>query len=136
MSYAQLYELSSPILKAYRDDLERWDKATIEENPGVPFLHWTRDNGTHLSLLWPPEHYPKRGESVRYLFGTADRRHLVNQCVTIAEYFLKPFSPALLVVYCDGQKPPRVINEELAVEIARTYRHGMDSLWKSEEWRK
>ena len=45
--YEELQEMSLPLLEAYETDLTH-DKNWIEENPGVPFMHYTRATGTHL----------------------------------------------------------------------------------------
>ena len=65
MSYVQLYALASPHSKDHRNDLEKWDREIIEKMPGCPYLHYTRESGTHIVMMPPADsdYYPKAGET-------------------------------------------------------------------------
>ena len=131
-TYEQLYMLSSPVLKAYRDDLEKCDRQQIKKYPDLPFLHWTRESGTHLQLMPPANHpdWPKRGEYVPFLFGMANREHILNSVVTMAQMFVKPcYANAKLVLHFDGWTFLGITAEE-ALEIAREYRDRISAAWR------
>ena len=74
-TYGKLLDLAGPIIQDYRDDLIKHDRADIEQNPGIPFLHFTGQTGTHLVFLHPADHeiWPAPGEIVRILFGRGTR---------------------------------------------------------------
>jgi hypothetical protein len=128
--YEQLYERSSPHLLHYRDDLVKHDRCDIEKHAGVPFLHWTREMGTHISFHPAADTYPPYGELVTYLFGKADREHLLRSKVLIAEACAGPScGDHKLVLYYNGATLREVTIDE-AVQIARDYRQ---AIW--EEWR-
>jgi len=89
--YEQLAAQVRPVLTHYRDDLEKWDREAIEEkHVGVPFLHWACSSSTHIVLLIAADSYPPAGQYVPYLFGTADREHILKQAMEYAKYFLRP----------------------------------------------
>ena len=46
----ELHKKSLRLLEAYETDLAI-DRKWIEENPDVPFLHYTRTTGTHLITM-------------------------------------------------------------------------------------
>jgi hypothetical protein len=128
--YDQLYAIASHHLQAYRDDLEKHDRQALEDYPGVPFLHWTRSSGTHITFLRPADDYPAPGVRVPYLFGTADRDHLLNEVVSIARYFADPINPqASLVLHYGGKRLQKVSATE-ALEIARLYREKVKREWR------
>jgi hypothetical protein len=128
--FDKLHQLASPFIKSYRDDLEKWDRQAIESNPGVPFLHHTGESNTHISFLPPGDTYPAAGEYVKYLFGTADRHHILHQVYVMAEYFTRPScTPPLLVLHFDGERFHK-IDAKRAVEIARDYCERTRNEWK------
>jgi hypothetical protein len=131
MSYAQLYVLASPRLKDHRNDLEKWDREIIERMPGCPYLHYTRESGTHIVMMPPAdsEYYPKAGEYVKYLFGMAEREHILRGCVSMAEYFVNPCNSFRgLVLHYDGRRFWE-IDASKALEIAREYRDQIITIW-------
>ena len=132
MNYAQLYALASPHLKDYRNDLEKWDREIIEKMPGCPYLHYTRESGTHIVMMPPADsdYYPKAGEYVKYLFGMAEREHILRGCVSMAEYFVNPCNSFHgLVLHYDGQRFWE-IDAGKALEIAREYRDQIITTWR------
>lgn len=129
MLFDLLYNLVSPILQDYRADLEKWDRQAIADNPGCPFLHWTRASGTHIQFLPTADSYPAEGVLVPYLFGSADRHHLLQETSSMAGYHAnKCNGDVLLVLYYDGCKI-RTITLERAVQIAREYRRKIEYEW-------
>lgn len=87
--FAQLLAEVDGIITHYRDDLLVHSRREILEHPGIQFVHYTRAWGTHLIMLHPADHpiWPAQGEKVPYLFGEADREHIVNQWVEMARYY-------------------------------------------------
>lgn len=78
--YQELEAKSLPIIQAYHNDLVVHDKNTIAEYPGIPFLHFTGDTGTYMVMMLPHDHkgWPRESERVPYIFGTADRWHILK----------------------------------------------------------
>jgi hypothetical protein len=128
----QLVELSGPHIEAYRNDLLVHDKDAIDRYPGVPFLHWTRKMGTHIQFLYPSRLLPANGETVPYLFGTANRKHIVEETLSMAEYFIRPTSDkTVLVLYYDGATLKQ-INLLDAFNIAYSYKVTILQEWNDD----
>ncbi|MCK5614027.1 hypothetical protein KAR91_69835 [Candidatus Pacearchaeota archaeon] len=117
--YTEIKKKSYPIIEEYRNDLINIDKEWITDNPGVPFLHYTRNWGTHMIVLGPAEGYPKMGELVPYLFGQAGRDHILRQKMESAVYFDKN-EKIELIQYYDGETV-KTIDKKQALEIVRVY---------------
>lgn len=127
--YEALDKSVRPTLMRYHTDLG-YDKEAIEEHPGVPFLHWAGDSSTHIIMLVPESEYPKEGVEVEYLFGVADRHHILNGVQVMAKYFTNPCGGKTL--HChhyDGRKLRRITIEK-AVEIAQDYCRQIEREWK------
>lgn len=129
--YPELEAAVLPLMKHYQTDLLLHDRKAIEEHPEMPFLHWCSDSNTHLIFLEPPEAYPKEGVWIPYLFGQADRWHLVKSVTQMAEYFLNPYNmpERYQARYFNGRKMT-VVSLQRALEIARDYRHGIEATFK------
>ncbi len=106
-------------ITAYHKDLLVHDRREIRSHPGTPFLHLARDFGTYLTLLIPATAYPPQGEQVRYLFGHADRWHILKQ-ITSVQIYHQSHHPDALLHYFDG-KILREISHDQAKEITRLY---------------
>lgn len=132
--YEQLESRVLPLLKAYHRDLIVHDRAAMEKYPGVPFLHWTRECGTHITHLIPLELYPPAGVRVPYLFGHADRQHILDEIVRFAQHFVKPLETPHICHHYDGTKLRQITNEQ-AVEIAREYYERIDREWRKSRYR-
>jgi hypothetical protein len=56
MINSKTYEIiksnSLPVIKAYHSDLLEIDRDIINENPTIPFFHFTGETGTHLIQLY------------------------------------------------------------------------------------
>ena len=127
--YDQLHDLAAPLITRYMDDLTKHDRNALEANPGMPFLHFTRDSGTHISFHMPANEYPKKGEYVPYLFGHADRDHLLEEASGIVNHYAKPYNdPPLMVLYYNG-KTLRKIDLAQAAEIVRDYQGSVRAAW-------
>lgn len=125
--YEQVEEKVLPLITAYHNDLLVHDKTSIEGNPGVPFLHFTGDTGTHMVRLISAEEYPAKGARVKYLFGTAGRDHLLDEVVSAIRQMPR-VNRRDLVLYFNGIKLQE-INQVKAEEIAEKYRHKIRREW-------
>jgi len=132
--YEQVQEKALPIITAYHDDLIVHDKKAIRENPDVPFLHFTGDTGTYCCLMIPAEDYPKKGESIPYLFGHAERYHILRQYVEVVEC-MKTINRQDLILYFNGEKLIK-INQKRAESLAWKYQWRILDEWKKAERKK
>lgn len=77
--FEQLFTSTQSIVAYYRTDFQH-DEKEITAAPGVPFLHFAYECGTHLIMLHPAESpsWPAEGVEVPYLFGQADRHRILR----------------------------------------------------------
>lgn len=131
-TYEQLLAQVGDVICLYRTDLTVHDKASIENNPGVPFLHWTTDRSTQMVFLWPADSdkFPKEDEMVPYLFGVRDRWGLARVPVEIAEYFAKTGEP-IRTHYFDGIKLHQT-TPSLALDLARKHHNRLNAQWSAQ----
>jgi hypothetical protein len=127
--YDQLESLCLPHIEAYHADLTTHDRKFIADNPDVPFLHFTRSCGTHIAPLIPAEQYPRKGERIPYLFGTADREHVLDGTKSIVSYAVRS-EVTQLAIYYDGARV-RVIEPAKALEIVDRYAAGIRRQWQA-----
>ncbi len=128
--YYELVEKCRPFILAFEDDLLKHDKKVLEEYPPHPYIHIARECGTWLFPLPPADspYFPEKGERVPYLFGTADREHILKQATecltgnTIAE-------TALLVNHFDG-KELRTVSLWTAINIAKRHKEYVLNQWR------
>lgn len=130
--YNQLAKACLPMIQSHRDDLLVHDKLSIEDNECVPFLHWTRPLGTSITFMPPIDHpsWPKYGEHVKYLFGTADREHILSQIVGAAKYHAD--NPQKYMCHHYDGKILRSTSCERAVLIANEYARPIRNVWHTE----
>lgn len=133
MIYDELKRLSLPHIEAWHNDLLVHDKRMIEEHAaGTPFLHYTRATGTHLFMLIPPDEYPGKGEFVPFLFGTANREHILRETVNAIRSFVRRLDigdgPQRLILHYDGVKL-RSVDERQAVKIVEDYSRHIRHVW-------
>jgi hypothetical protein len=119
---------SLPLISHYQDDLMVHDLRAISENPKTPFLHVTRDYGTYLTMLVPADAYPAAGEMVPYLFGTADRRHILKGKGAEIDYAEKNH-PNATVRHFDGATLCRVSYAQ-ARQIIADYQRAIETAWR------
>lgn len=139
MIYDELKQRCLPLIEAFHDDLLKHDKAIIEAHePGTPFLHYTRACGTHLFMLIPAASYPRKGEFVRYLFGHADREHILSDLGKVIDSFVRDRDRGCeaqkAVHYFDGKRL-KLIDVRKAQEICFAYRCGIRREWDAAERR-
>lgn len=137
--YEQLEREALPQMTHYHDDLRVIDREMIEAFPGVPFLHWTSKMHTYLIMLNPMTDttvFPPYGQRRKYLFDYADRDHVLNEKVTMAEYHTRPAnSPHNYTCRYYNGTTLKVIPVEKAVEIAKSYAKPIKAAWHT-EWLK
>lgn len=128
--YEQLKSLSLPLIEAYHNDLLKWDKEELEENPGVPFLHFTGKTGTNLLMMQPADHsvWPEYGERVPYIFGHEDRWGILAGKTAYFEATRDIADRNDLVLHFDG-KILKKINMKEAENIVWQYRRKVESAW-------
>lgn len=126
--YEKLVEKVGAAVKSYRTDLDH-DKNGILANPGIPFIHWTRESGTHLQMLpaASADCFPAEGVKVPYLFGFCDRRELSHKPIELAQYLAK-CGEVKHCTWFDGEKL-HSISTERAVEIARKWCNRVNAEW-------
>ena len=118
-AYSRVYDLCSPVVTHYRDDLLKHDHASITANPDMPFIIWARECGTHLLMFHSSDSFPAAGVRVKYLFGDADREHMLNGVLSVAEHCERD-NETRRVVYCDGTRV-RTITKAQATKHIREY---------------
>lgn len=128
-TYEKVREKALPLIEAYFDDLILYDRDSIHKNPGIPFLHFTGSTGTCLVLLAPGKDYPKKGEKVPYLFGIANRDHILKGTGVIV-YCMRTCNRQELILYFNG-KTLIEITQDRAEKIIKKY---MDKIFA--EWRR
>jgi len=133
-TYLQIKEKALPIIKAYRDDLLKHDKASITQNSQQeipsPFLHFTGDTGTYLVFFVASNNYPAAGEIVPYLFGHANRYHILNEKLSTVHCMPK-VNRQDLILYFDGKNPVKEITQTKAENLVADYQEKI-----LQEWRK
>jgi hypothetical protein len=126
----QVKEKALPIIQHYKEDLTKHDRASFRKHPGIPFLHFTGDTGTYLFFLQASDQYPPYGERVPYLFGTADRRHILKDQVDMI-IALRKYNRQDLILYFDGRKLKQITQDE-AEGIAKDYQQKILNEWKKQ----
>jgi hypothetical protein len=114
----------TPALTFYLDDLDI-DEKLILANPHIPFIHLTRESGTTLIMMEPWDHeiYPpydaEKGSwfnTIPYLFGFADRYHILNAKKEIFDTYDDYQNTKLSILFLNGdivvsELSPRFENE-------------------------
>jgi hypothetical protein len=88
IAYTELKPLVLQVLTHYKKDFFVHDRRMMRNFPRTNFLHFTRATGTQLILLhqFDSESFPAEGEKIPYLFGHADRHHILNQIPECVKY--------------------------------------------------
>jgi len=129
--YQELFEKVSPIIKFYREDLEKWDYESItKEDVGIPFLHFTGDTGTHMVVLHPADSkiFPPNGTKVEYLFGTANRNHILKEKLSKTQN-MRTLNRQDCKLYFDGKRL-KEISQEKTEKICLEYVNRVKRDWK------
>lgn len=132
--FIALREACLPHLKHYHRDLLMHDRRAIRSFPDVPYLHVTRDMGTHLQFMRPTDHpsWPAPGQEVPYLFSTADRDHLLKEAEGFIKYFIASHrEESVLVHHYDGRTLRKISYrhaDDLLSRWASNVRHGWNRI--------
>jgi hypothetical protein len=132
--FEQLHAKTKNFVQHYATDFQH-DKKSIEENPSAKFIHIARSTGTSLSLFRTDlSHFPKKGEMVPYLFGTAARERILKNSVFEIEYYAKNCSNDQLykIHYFDGKKLLK-IDFKKAIELKNQYVKNVLQIWENEK---
>ena len=124
-SYDSLFARVTDTVTDWRTDLEA-DREWIEDpaNAGVPYIHVARPWGTDIVGLYPAgdSRWPSTGERIPFLFGTADREHILRTAEVTVSYRLKHDEQhAARWHYWNGCGTLREISGERALAIIRQY---------------
>jgi len=129
--FETLKSKTESFVKHYKTDFDR-DNQCIAINKGVPFVHIARESGTNIVFFNTDLSYlPKKGERVPYLFGIADREHIVRGRVSCIEYFFKQ-NDKYIIHYFDGKKLTK-IDFKKAIDLKNAYLNRVFSTWKRED---
>lgn len=116
MKIAQYKAYAKTIVKHYLGDIEIDLNMMKSKDPAVIFL---RPSGTHYIQFTPADKYPKYGERVKYLFGTADRLHILKGKKEILAHCIKE-GHTEHIVYFNGEDIEK-IQLDKAIEIVDEY---------------
>lgn len=118
--YQTVKDLSLPFIKSNEKDLLFHDKNLIEGNiNNNPFLHFTGTLGTHMFMFPSDDEFPKEGERVKYLFGTATRYHMLDDIVKCVKW-CRTSNRQALILYYDGTRISK-INQDIAESLAEDF---------------
>lgn len=135
--YQQIVSLCLPLIEAYENDLLLHDRRMIVQHPEWPFLHWTRDTGTHMVQMPPADSdvWPAKGEVVPFLFGRADREHILKSTTVLAGSIhrdqLVPGNKRQRAVYYFDGKRLRSVTPAEAYQVAQEYVRKVQREWES-----
>ena len=133
--HSDLVALSLPHIEAYQKDLLVHDRDEILRIGGAQFLHFTGECGTHMIPMVPADHhyYPPKGETCRYLFGTAKRDHIINEAMKMVIGLSEGrWNRNRLIVHWDGVELQNVSPEEAIYEFQQYY-NWITRTWREEE---
>jgi hypothetical protein len=65
-------------VESYKTDFTTHDMQFIADNPEAKFIWIVRTMGTHVYRFHTNESLPAWGETVKYIFGYADRTHILR----------------------------------------------------------
>jgi hypothetical protein len=133
--YDAILPAADPAVKCFREDLLKYDLEIIAGLPAVvSFIHYAGECGTHIIVLWPADsdNYPAPGVRVPYLFGHADRWHILRQRIALAEALYQYRQSKPVVQYWDGWKL-RSITHADAVRLASEHVARIAKTWRAEQ---
>jgi hypothetical protein len=129
--YQTVKNLSEPFIENYKDDLLVHDKNSIESNTeNIPFIHFTGTLGTYIFFFEPSEKYPAKNEIVKYIFGHADREHILNGVLKSIKW-CRNSNRQSLILYFDGTRISK-INQDVAESLTEEYIKKIKAEWREE----
>ena len=116
---------SLAVIKAYQSDLD-YDLAMIER--GETCLIFTHECGSHTIRLYDYADYPAEGVYVQYLFGRADRWHILKECSATLD--CESVKNAPLIHYFDASVGRiRKVTFDQASQLIMQYQARMNNLF-------
>ena len=116
---------SKSVIKSYITDLD-YDLAMIDR--GETCLIFTHECGSHAINLYDYADYPAEGVSVPYLFGHANRWHILKECSSILE--CESVKNAPLIHYYDSSVGRiKKVSFSQACELVTRYQMRMNNLF-------
>ena len=133
-SYQQLFAAVSITLSAFAQTSQSTTDRRLKPIPpcriciGPAVWHDVAILATNRRRFWP-----KYGERVKYLFGSADRDHVLDQKIVVAKYHtIKSNSPeSFRCHHFDGSRL-RAITVDAAVVVAERYAVKIRETWRIE----
>lgn len=114
------------VIEFYQSDLN-YDLEIL--NAGWPALFFAYKCGSHAIVLHPFESYPPGGDTVPYLFGRADRWHILHQVKSLLE--CESVKNAPLIHYFDGRRI-KLIDIDKAISIVEHYHQSMSNRFRKD----
>ena len=102
-------------LESYQTDLTTHDRNFIEANPNRPFIHITRDSGTHI-FGRPDSVWLANDVKQSYLFGTSRPSDIVKQDHELLKTYFNDYN--VMVHVYDGNYD---VKEITLIEAADIY---------------
>lgn len=118
-------DLCDQTVKHYKSDLDE-DAKLI--NQGKECLFFVYESGSHAIVLFNFESYPAFDQRVPFLFGTANRDHILNETGSILE--CESVKNAPLKFYFDGKQMFRLGDIQEATTIVADYKRKMSAIFK------
>ena len=125
--YEQLHALVAHHIQSYKEDLTKHDRNAIEAHPERPFLHITRKLGTWFLDFPQANEYPPKGERIPYMFGHADREHILSQYTGMVDCYCR--NGFIAMHYFDGHTI-RPIEPKNAKDLIRDYTERIRAEWR------
>ena len=113
----------------YQNDINI-DIDCIKDKQNVPFIHYLRENGSHIIFLNPVNTYPLIGQRVKYLFGYVNRYQLLDTKQESHDAIIKNFKEQLISChYFNGYEFLKVESSNIG-NILKDYKEKIERLWK------
>jgi hypothetical protein len=126
--YQAIENIAGKHVKHYKEDLTTHDKNSIERDSKTPFIHISRETGTSLQRFYKLDQYPKKGETIQYMFNAqAKRKQLLDGINTTIEHYLN-WGPKT-VLFWDGKKLKRITPEQARNEFNQ-YERATNNAWE------
>lgn len=120
--FDQLQRIAKPVMRSFTSDLIH-DANWIEANPGAPFIHVTRETGTHLIPFPDPADFVDDAPQP-FLFSEARPSEICRQMVKLMQGVLKESGKVWL--YCDGKRLHRWSRERCVRQYQQRLRSARD----------
>lgn len=121
---------ASKEIKSYRTDLGHDARILRSQDKPPSFLHFAGECGTHIVPLESPssEIFPPAGERVPFLFGYADRHHILESAIHLVRA-MKNGVTHRLVQYVDKGKCQEITKDE-ALLIVTKHVNWVEDCWR------